>query len=43
MSNTINHNFNEILITTQDSKQKALKQVSSILIEFHWNSGAYHV
>ncbi len=34
-------NFNEILSTIQNSKQKALKQVNSTLIELYWNIGKY--
>ncbi len=42
MSKTlINQNFNEILITIQNSKQKALKQVNSVLIELYWHIGKY--
>jgi len=34
-------NFNEILSTIQNSKQKALQQVNSTLIELYWNIGKY--
>lgn len=34
-------NFNEILSTIQSSKQKALQQVNSTLIELYWSIGKY--
>jgi predicted nuclease of restriction endonuclease-like (RecB) superfamily len=34
-------NLNEILSTIQNSKQKALQQVNSTLIELYWNIGKY--
>ena len=34
-------NFNEILSTIQNSKQKAYAQVNSTLIELYWNIGKY--
>ena len=34
-------NFNEILITIQSSKQKALQQVNTTLIELYWEIGKY--
>lgn len=34
-------NFNEILSTIQNAKQKAFKQVNSTLIELYWNIGKY--
>ena len=41
MSNIKTQNFNEILTTIQNSKQKALKQVNSTLIELYWTIGKY--
>jgi len=41
MKNIITNNFNEILSTIQHSKQKALQQVNSTLIELYWNIGKY--
>jgi len=35
------NNFDEILSTIQKSKQKAMKQVNSTLIELYWNIGEY--
>ena len=34
-------NFNQILITIQTSKQKALQQVNTTLIELYWEVGKY--
>ena len=34
-------NFNELLNLITTSKQKALKQVNSTLIELYWNIGKY--
>ena len=34
-------NFNEILSTIQNAKQKVFKQVNSTLIELYWNIGKY--
>ena len=41
MPNITNQNFNEILLTIQNSRQKALKQVNSTLIELYWSVGKY--
>ena len=41
MKNITTKNFNEILSTIQNSKQKALQQVNSTLIELYWNIGKY--
>ena len=41
MNPTTTQNFNEILKTIQTSKQKALQQVNSALIELYWNVGKY--
>jgi predicted nuclease of restriction endonuclease-like (RecB) superfamily len=41
MKKIITENFNEILSTIQNSKQKALQQVNSTLIELYWNIGKY--
>ena len=41
MKPTSTKNFNEILKTIQTSKQKALQQVNSTLIELYWNVGQY--
>ena len=37
----ITQNFNQILITIQTSKQKALQQVNTTLIELYWEVGKY--
>jgi len=39
--NPTTQNFNEILQTIQSSKQKALQQVNSTLIELYWKIGEY--
>ncbi len=41
MKPTTTQNFNEILKTIQASKQKALQQVNSTLIELYWEIGKY--
>ncbi len=41
MNPTTNQNFNEILKTIQTSKQKALQQVNTTLIELYWEIGKY--
>ena len=41
MKATITQNFNEVLHTIQSSKQKALQQVNSTLIELYWDIGEY--
>ncbi|DAB29756.1 MAG TPA: hypothetical protein CFH84_08075 [Sulfurimonas sp. UBA12504] len=42
MINTIqNQTFNKILQTIQDTRQKALKQVNSVLMELYWDIGKY--
>ena len=41
MNPTASRNFNEILITIQSSKQKALQQVNNTLIELYWEIGKY--
>jgi len=42
MSNITNQNFNKMLITTQNLKQKVLKQTNSTPIVFPWNIGVHH-
>ena len=41
MKPTATQNFNEILKTIQISKQKALQQINTILIELYWEIGKY--
>ncbi len=41
MKPVITSNFNEVLKTIQSSKQKALKQVNTTLIELYWDIGEY--
>ncbi len=41
MNPTTTQNFNEILKTIQTSKQKALQQVNTTLIELYWEVGKY--
>jgi predicted nuclease of restriction endonuclease-like (RecB) superfamily len=41
MKPTITQNFNEILKTIQTSKQKALQQLNTTLIELYWEIGKY--
>jgi len=41
MKPTITLNFNEVLKTIQNSKQKALQQVNTTLIELYWEVGKY--
>jgi len=41
MKVTITLNFNEVLKTIQRSKQKALQQVNTTLIELYWEVGKY--
>ena len=41
MKPTITLNFNKVLKTIQNSKQKALQQVNTTLIELYWEVGKY--
>ena len=41
MSNITNQNFNEILQTIQEAKQKAYAQVNATLVELYWNIGKH--
>jgi len=41
MANITNQNFNEILQTIQESKQKAYTSVNTILVELYWNIGKH--
>ncbi len=41
MKPTTTQNFNEVLKTIQHSKQKALKQINTTLIELYWEVGRY--
>lgn len=41
MTSITNQNFNEILQTIQESKQKAYASVNTILVELYWNIGKH--